>query len=124
MTSEYYSDESYCYNSNSFYVMISGTVFSSSLITAIISTIITVIATRLCCEGKCSRKNSITTSHSSTYHEQSLQSVAGPLYEEVELTNKDLPLNYSQNVAYQSTSKKEISFTTLEINSDLIHRKE
>ena len=107
MTSEYYSDEGDCNKSNSFNVVISATVLSTSIVTAIISTMVTAIAMTLFCEVKCRSKNRISTSHSSTHsHELSLQNVAGPLYEEMELTNKDLISNYSHNVAYQFTSRK------------------
>ena len=107
MTSEYYSDECDCNVSNYFYPIISGTVLSTSIVTAIISTMTTAIIMRLFCDEKCRGRNRISTPYNSTHsHEQSIQNVVGPLYEEVELPNKDLPLNYSQNVAYQSTSKK------------------
>ena len=94
------------YESNSLYLHISG-IFASSIITAIITSIIITIVMRLLCEVKCRRRNRTTSLHSSTHsHDKSLQNLAGPVYEEVDLTNKDFPLKCSQNVAYLSTSNQ------------------
>ena len=111
MTSEYYSNECDCNGCNNFYPIISGTVLFTSIVTAIISTMTTAIIMSLFCDEKCRGKNRISTAYVSTHsHEQFIQNAVGPLYEEVELTNKDLPLNYSQNVAYQYNERnKEVS---------------
>ena len=100
---EFYSDECHYSNGDLIY-LIFGTTLSTSVVTAIISMIFTAVIMRLCSEVKC-RKSFKTTSL--TYsHDRSLQNVAGPLYEEVELANNNWPLNFSQNVAYQSALKK------------------
>ena len=60
---------------------------------------------KMFCEVKYRRRTK-TTSSSTHSHATTFQDVAGKLYEEFELTNKDFPLNVSQNVSYQPTSKK------------------
>ena len=94
-------------NVNSYYLLLSG-IISSSITSAIISAIITVVIMRLICELKCRRKKKKSSPHNSShFHNSSIQNVPGPLYEEVDLTNKDFTLNFSQNVAYQSTLNKQ-----------------
>ena len=82
-------------------------MLSTSILTAIFSAMNTAITMRLFCEEECRGKIRISTPYSSAHsHEQSIPNVVGTLYDKVELTKKDLPLKYSKNVAYKSTSKK------------------
>jgi len=105
-------DECQC---NSSHLLITG-IFPAIIITAIItaitatviSAIITAVIMRLYFKVKSRRRNAVKCSspldHAET-HENSPPNTTGPLYEEVELTDKDRSLKFSQNVAYQSTSK-------------------
>ena len=75
-------------------------ICSSSTISVIISVIITAVVLRLLLVMRCKRrrvKNS---------NPKSVPNVNGPLYEEIEITNKENALNLSQNAAYQSVLKK------------------
>ena len=98
------SDSNKCENGNSNSVyLLSGIILSTSIITAVTSAIFAAFVMRLFFEVKCRKR--INKSNSPTHsHARSLQNVVGPLYEEVELPNKDI--TFSQNVAYQSTSRK------------------
>ena len=105
-TALYYYNECECDNINSLYLLPSG-IIPSGITSAIISAIITFLVLRLFCELKCKRKKKTSSSqNSSHFHENSIQNVPVPLYEEVDLSNKGFNLNFSQNVAYQSTSNK------------------
>ena len=105
-TALYYYKECECDNINSLYLLPSG-ILPSGITSAIISAIITVVVLRLFCELKCKRKKKTSCPHNSShFHDNSIQNVPGPLYEEVNLSNKDFTLNFSQNAAYQSTSIK------------------
>ena len=104
MTSVFYSNE--CEHGICISVyLLSGTILSTSIITAVISAIFAAVIMRMFFQVKIRKR--VNKSNSPTHsHDRSFQNVAGPLYEEVELTEKDSPLNFSQNVAYQSTSRK------------------
>ena len=104
MTSEFYSHK--CEHGICISVyLLSGSILCTSIITAVISAIFAAVTMRLFFEVKIRKRGN--KSNSPTHsNDRSFQNVAGPLYEEVELTDKDSPLNFSQNVAYQSTSRK------------------
>ena len=94
-------------NSHSLYLLLSG-ILPTIVISTIISIIVTAVFFRLFCEIKCKRKTKTISSpqHSSHFHDKSFQDIPGPLYEEVDLTDKEFHLKCSHNVAYQSTSNK------------------
>ena len=104
MTSEFYSNECDQGISNSVYLL-SELVLSTNIITAVISAILAAVIVRLFFQVKCRKRNKlISPTHS---HNRSIQNLAEPLYQEVELMNNNLPINFSQNVAYQSTIRKQ-----------------
>ena len=98
-------NESYCNNNNSFPLLV--VIIPSNIISAIVSAILTAVIMRLFCEVKYKKVINRTKHYSpnNSPHHRSVQNVTGPLYDEVQLTDKDNPMNLSQNVAYQSTSK-------------------
>ena len=74
-------------------------ICSSSAISAIISAIITAVVLRLLFVMRCKRRK-IKNSTS-----KSVCNVNGPIYEEIEIINKENTFNVSHNAAYQSTLK-------------------
>ena len=109
MTSQLYCKECDCSVSTSIYLL-SGAISSTSVITAIVTAILTVIIMRLFCKVKCRRRNK--SASSTQCHDRSSLNASGPLYEELELTNKNLTLNFSQNADYQCTSRPYTSYQT------------
>ena len=102
-TTSVYCNECDSGGMNSYYLLLIGII--PAIISAIISAIVTAVILRLFSELKCRSKKKISFSNNSSHFpERSIQNAPGPLYEEVDLTNKDFTLNFSQNVAYQYTS--------------------
>jgi len=93
---------------NSFHLLITG-ICPAFTITAVVTAIITAVIMKFYFEVKSRRRNIIKFSsplNCADTTENAHLNTTGPLYEEVELTDKDISLKFSQNVAYHSIPKK------------------
>ena len=110
-TALYYYNGCECDNTNSLYLLPSGLI-PTSITSAFISAIITVVVLRLFCELKCRRTKKTSSPHNSShFRDNSSPNVPGPLYEEVDLSNKDFTLNFFPECSL-SVYFKQIMFKT------------
>ena len=92
-------------NKTYFPVCISG-ILAGSVIAVIMSSTITAVILKIFFEVKCKKRSKIYSPSIATHsHNNSIQNTTGPVYEEINLTDANTSLNYSQNVAYQCTLK-------------------